>query len=243
MFTKVRAALVSLGVAITFCGLALTATAAVASSDADNGHPDKVVVCKYVGTPGSDERLQTGQNPIVVSINSIPDYQGVGSYFADAHGRSFVLAVDDGTTHVISECPGYVGQTDPTSQPPTDPASSDPPTDPVTTEPVTSEPPTAPVTTDPVSSETSELPTDPVTTDPVSSDPPTDPTTTEATSISVTDTAVIPSESQVISSRPAAQRLSNTGARTGLLIGLGVLAILAGIAITLGASRKVGNHE
>ena len=56
---------------------------------------DKVFVCKYVGQPGVDERLQTGDNPISVSVNSIPNYQGVGSYFADQHGRSFVLAVDN----------------------------------------------------------------------------------------------------------------------------------------------------
>ena len=55
----------------------------------------KVFVCKYVGQPGVDERLQTGDNPISVSVSSIPNYQGVGSYFADQQGRSFVLAVDD----------------------------------------------------------------------------------------------------------------------------------------------------
>ena len=36
----------------------------------------KVFVCKYVGTPGVNERLQTGDNPIDVSINSIPSYPG-----------------------------------------------------------------------------------------------------------------------------------------------------------------------
>jgi hypothetical protein len=54
--------------------------------------PKKVYVCKYVGTPGVDERLQTGQNPIEVSVNAIPeDPVVVGSYFADAQGRSYVL--------------------------------------------------------------------------------------------------------------------------------------------------------
>ncbi len=57
----------------------------------------KVFVCKYVGTPNVDERLQTGNNPISVSVNAIPNYQGVGSYFADAQGRSYVLAVDTTT--------------------------------------------------------------------------------------------------------------------------------------------------
>ena len=73
----------------------------------------KVFVCKYVGTPGVDERLQTGDNPISVSVNSIPDYQGVGSYFADQHGRSFVLAVDDTP-------PGPAGDPDVSACPPPD---------------------------------------------------------------------------------------------------------------------------
>lgn len=66
----------------------------------------KVFVCKYVGTPGDDERLQTGQNPINVSINSIQNYPGVGQYFNDAHGRSYVLAEDTGQPEPdVSECP------------------------------------------------------------------------------------------------------------------------------------------
>jgi LPXTG-site transpeptidase (sortase) family protein len=51
----------------------------------------KVYVCKYVGKPGADERLQTGQNPIEVSVNTIPQPVVIGSYFPDAQGRSYVL--------------------------------------------------------------------------------------------------------------------------------------------------------
>lgn len=66
----------------------------------------KVFVCKYVGTPGTDERLQTGQNPINVSSNAIKDYKGVGSYFNDAQGRSYVLAEDNGQPEPnVSQCP------------------------------------------------------------------------------------------------------------------------------------------
>lgn len=66
----------------------------------------KVFVCKYVGTPGEDERLQTGQNPINVSINSIKDYKGVESFFNDEHGRSYVLAEDTGQEEPdVKECP------------------------------------------------------------------------------------------------------------------------------------------
>jgi hypothetical protein len=73
-----------------------------------NAAPDKVYVCKYVGSPGVDERLQTGQNPILVSVNAIPQNPVVpGSYFADSQGRSFVLAFDTGQTPpTADDCPG-----------------------------------------------------------------------------------------------------------------------------------------
>jgi hypothetical protein len=59
----------------------------------------KVYVCKYVGTPGVDERLQTGQNPINPSVNSINvDPVVVGSTFSDAQGYSVVIAFDEGQT-------------------------------------------------------------------------------------------------------------------------------------------------
>lgn len=87
----------------------------------------KVFVCKYVGKPGVDERLQTGQNPIDVSSNSIKDYQGVGSYFNDAQGRSYVLAVDMGQPEPnVSECP-VVKAPDPVPDPtptPTPPSTT-----------------------------------------------------------------------------------------------------------------------
>jgi len=66
----------------------------------------KYYVCKYVGTPRVDERLQTGQNPIDVSGNTLPQPVVVGSYFADQQGRSFVLAEDTGQTPpTIDDCP------------------------------------------------------------------------------------------------------------------------------------------
>ena len=77
--------------------LFLTALAIVVIAGAAKATPQpKVFVCKYVGTPNVDERLQTGQNPISVSQNAIPDFQGVYSYFADAQGRSYVVAFDTG---------------------------------------------------------------------------------------------------------------------------------------------------
>jgi uncharacterized repeat protein (TIGR01451 family) len=76
----------------------------------NDNDPKKVFVCKYVGTPGVDERLQTGDNPIDVSVNAIPDYQGVGSYFADAQGRSYVIGPEHKANEhpaepSVSECP------------------------------------------------------------------------------------------------------------------------------------------
>jgi len=94
--------------------LLATSVTAVATAGGEYPPPDpiKVFVCKYVGTPGVDEVLQTGDNPIDVSVNAIPDYHGVGSYFADAQGRSFVLGPEHkASEHVdepsVSECPGY----------------------------------------------------------------------------------------------------------------------------------------
>lgn len=95
----------------------------------------KLYICKFVGQPGVDERLQTGQNPINVSSNSIKDYQGVHSYFADAQGRSYVLAVDIGQPEPsVSECPVAKAPDpvpDPTPDPVVDPTPT--PTPPSTT--------------------------------------------------------------------------------------------------------------
>ena len=104
-----------------FAGLTMVAALAVvsatsASVDVGNSGSSvvvrasgegKVFVCKYVGKPGVDERLQTGNNPISVSVNAIKvDPVVVGAYFADAQGRSFVLAYDVGQPEPnVSACP------------------------------------------------------------------------------------------------------------------------------------------
>ena len=72
--------------------------------------PRKVFVCKYVGTPGVDERLQLGGNPISVSVSAIPGFVSlktvVGMKFPDQHGQSIVIAVNSGQpTPNVSECP------------------------------------------------------------------------------------------------------------------------------------------
>ncbi|MGI8901953.1 MAG: hypothetical protein ACR2HA_13710, partial [Nocardioides sp.] len=63
---------------------------------------DKVFVCKFITTPGEGEILQTGDNPLSVSVSAIvgadPNTAGaslVGRSFTDGQERSLVIAVDD----------------------------------------------------------------------------------------------------------------------------------------------------
>ncbi|MET0766436.1 MAG: hypothetical protein ABWY50_02210, partial [Aeromicrobium sp.] len=56
--------------------------------------PHKVYVCKYVGTPGAGEVLQTGQNPIEVDSHALEGDGFSGAFpfeFSDAHGRSVAI--------------------------------------------------------------------------------------------------------------------------------------------------------
>ncbi len=72
----------------------------------------QVVVCKYVGTPGVDERLQTGQNPIVVDSNALEEgFTGTFPWqFVDAQGRSIAIRwAADSHDGAISECPAPQG--------------------------------------------------------------------------------------------------------------------------------------
>jgi hypothetical protein len=102
-------------VAITIAVVALAGGSSALATQGDN---HKVVVCKYVGTPGPDERLQTGNNPIVVSVNALSGFDGTFPFeFNDAQGRSvairYALNSHDGS---IEECqPSATPQ--PTSQP------------------------------------------------------------------------------------------------------------------------------
>ena len=76
----------------------LQAAPAYATTDGIPDEPKKVFVCKYVGTPDVNERLKAGKNPISVSISSIENFAGIGSFFADAQGRSYVIEFDTGQT-------------------------------------------------------------------------------------------------------------------------------------------------
>ena len=76
---------------------------------------DKVYVCKYVGTPGVNETLQTGQNTIEVSVNALPNGWSVGGYFNDNQGRSYVLATVPQTPEPdTNDCPLNIPTSTPT---------------------------------------------------------------------------------------------------------------------------------
>jgi len=90
-----------------FLVFALNPSSSVAKPTA----PTKVYICKYVGTPGVNETLQTGQNPIDTSVNAVKeDPIVVGSFFNDQQGRSYVLAFDTGQPKPPrSACPNSGG--------------------------------------------------------------------------------------------------------------------------------------
>lgn len=76
------------------------------TNSASSQPPHKSYVCKYVGTPGLNERLQTGQNPIWVDNHSLLGYDGtvtVGQQFRDGQGRSIVVVAN---THQLDPEPG-----------------------------------------------------------------------------------------------------------------------------------------
>jgi hypothetical protein len=77
-------------------GLALFAPTAALGDKPDVTY--KSYVCKYVGKPGVDERLQTGQNPIWVSNASLglgaKGLATVGQVFNDAQGKSVVVVAN-----------------------------------------------------------------------------------------------------------------------------------------------------
>lgn len=103
----------ALFMAVFSSGLLPAASASAYSMTNPGNHYKKVYVCKYVGTPGQNEQLQTGDNPISVSVNAIQNFQGLGSYFNDAQGRSYVVAWDNGNHQEppVSMCPAPQGPT------------------------------------------------------------------------------------------------------------------------------------
>ena len=86
--------LLSTSAAATIAAVGLVALSAPAHADDANS---QVWVCKYVRTPGEDEVLSPGKNPIKVNGHSVDqDKDGqifVGDQFADAQGRSVVVQI------------------------------------------------------------------------------------------------------------------------------------------------------
>jgi hypothetical protein len=78
--------------------LMLSITAVASAGDKppkqEDKDPHKVYVCKYVGTPGEDERLQEGGNPIEVDRHALEGDGFAGTFpfeFSDAHGKSVAI--------------------------------------------------------------------------------------------------------------------------------------------------------
>jgi hypothetical protein len=210
-----------------------------------------VFVCKYVGQPGDGERLQTGQNPIDVSINAIKDYAGVGSYFNDAQGRSFVLAEDVGQDAPdVSGCPG--GSPDPTPTPTVTvtettivaPTPSVTPTPSPTVTPT----PSPTVTPSPSPSGTCHvLSTGGLVTDNICPRPSYHRTLTVPAPHTSPSSPVkrpvarkpVPSLHTVASPHPAVgPQLANTGTPVWGLIGLAALCLTAGLSLVVRSSRR-----
>lgn len=193
----------------------------------------KVFVCKYVGTPGVDERLQTGQNPISVSINAIgQDPVVVGSYFNDAHGRSYVLAFDNGQSVDVSDCPGYVPPTTTTTgeiNATTSTSTTLPASTTTTTEATTSTTAEVQDTTTTTEGTTSTTEPEVTTTSTVvvSSTTLAAPTTTTTASVTATSTSLPPSSMPV------------TGASLLPLLTLSVILLLAGVSIRFALRKRI----
>lgn len=205
-----------LGVGVLFAGTA----------SATGGEDHKRWVCKYVGTPGEDERLKDGKNPI-----SVDSAATVGTYFNDAQGRSFVLAVQteantgEGNTYTGAlTCPPGDDGDDPTPTPtPTTPTPTPTVTEQCTEGTCESETPT------PTPTETTPTPT-PTETTSTPTPTPTESTPTSTPTGCIGDGCDTPDE------------LPKTGAPAPLLAGLGsLLAALGAGAMWL--TRKPGLHE
>ncbi|GAA6525966.1 hypothetical protein [Intrasporangium sp. DVR] len=160
-----RTASLITAVAFAASGAFVFASASPATADE---HNQWVYVCKYVGKPGVDERLQTGQNPILVSVNSVAEPIVVGAPFNDAQGRSVVIGFGEPgggqAGEPAPECPPVL------PPPPTE--TTTPPTETTTPPTETTTPPTE-TTTPPT--ETTTPPTETTTPPTETTTPPTTP--------------------------------------------------------------------
>lgn len=115
---RLRAGLIAFALVLSQVVMPVQSAFAVGGpSDKETGKPDepkKVYVCKYVGTPGVDERLKKGNDGLIeVAVNSIENNEWDGTlpgYFSDKQDRSYVLEyVTDGqSAPAVTQCPGVV---------------------------------------------------------------------------------------------------------------------------------------
>jgi hypothetical protein len=124
-------------------------TIAFAQSETTSG-PDanNWYVCKYVGPPGTNETLQTGQNPIFVDQNSILAETGgssvsVGDAFPDAQGHSVVVAGPYAPPGLGQESEPACPVSQPSTPPPPPPTTPPPPPTTPPPPPTTPPPPAA----------------------------------------------------------------------------------------------------
>jgi hypothetical protein len=111
----------AVGALLVSSGIALMAAPTPATAVPSKDNAAKVVVCKYVGTPG-DSRLQTGDNPLVVSVNTLRNVldDEFENWLAEptfpvawtdaqgqAGGGSLAIGFVGDVEPVIQSCPGY----------------------------------------------------------------------------------------------------------------------------------------
>ena len=90
MARRFATVMAAIGALLMSSGIALMAAPGPANANgAANGHHVtlKDWVCKYVGTPGVDEHLKNGNDGLIW----VDSHATQGTWFKDAHGRSFVL--------------------------------------------------------------------------------------------------------------------------------------------------------
>jgi uncharacterized repeat protein (TIGR01451 family) len=101
---------------VLFSGLSLAFVVAGAGLASAGDTVHKSYVCKYVGQPNVDERLQTGQNPIWVDNHSLTGKDNsvvaVGDTFSDKQVKSVVIVANTPKLDPepgIDQCPAPVG--------------------------------------------------------------------------------------------------------------------------------------
>jgi outer membrane biosynthesis protein TonB len=204
--------------------LASASTGAFIAASSVHAEPlGKVIVCKYVGTPGVDETPQTGQNPIAVSANALDGKGFAGIFpftFQDAQGQSIAIRyatspTDNGNA---SECPGFEPSPTPTETPGPTPTETPSPTPTETPSPTPTETETpSPTETETPSPSPTETPTE-APTPPVIHHypkPPKPPTPTKH-------------DQKVLG---ATKELAFTGSKTTPLVVLALILLLAGVAL------------